>query len=387
MDVIFTRLNTCDLAGTGVTRDLPPDFHEHGEDLATCYDWTNLWYDAVWTGRRVVLITPSLFNLEPLLTGGGLRLDGVPVRPAKIVRRLNHDVVYLNARKKPQEISVEIDDQRRATGVSDRSDAEFFRGLNTVHLIQKNNDLVWIRDFLTYHRQVHGLEAVLCYDNGSTEYSLDALADTMAEAGMKRAMIVSAPLPFGARGRTPSGAISWRAMTFHFAVLNLSQFRFVSQARAVLQCDIDEFVWCRNGRSIFDMTRRHPLGFVHFGLEWRYAKTDAGQCPRHSDHVWRRQATDICAPKYCIRPHGPLSWATWSVHQLVSLGRRPFQLSRRAGAWHFRQITTAWKGYQDRSELPTDLVSDPAISDALAGVNFEEIDQNNPVNVISDARD
>lgn len=249
----------------------------------------------------------------------------------------------------------------------------FFRGKNTFVTVQKDNPLIWIRDFLRYHRDVHRLEAALIFDNGSTAYDVDALAAAVEEAGIERAMIVSAPFRYGARGMRAGGGADWRGQSLQPALLNIARLRFLSEARAVLQADIDELVWCKGGASIFDMTRRHPLGYVQFPLSWRYTKGVNDRQPRHSDHVWTRTSDDPAQPKYCIRPRGPLFWASWDVHKLDRLGMRKWQLSRRAGAWHLRHLSTNWKPFQKRLDQPDDLMRDPEITAALAKVGFDDI--------------
>ncbi len=386
MEAIFSKLQSCDLSKTSIRRALPPNFFEAKEPIEERYDWTTLWYEALWTGRYVAVVCPRLFHLEEMLVGGQIRLDGHAAQPTRIERRVSHTILWFRAKKKPAEIAVDIDGQTLATPVTDRSNEAFFKGLNTVFMLQQNNGLDWIRDFLTYHRVKHRLEAVLCFDNASSDYTPEDLARTMAEAGMSRAMIFTVPHRYGARGCGADGVPSWEGTTLQFSLINIARLRLLRAARAVLQCDIDELVWCRNDQSIFDMARRHALGITRFGLEWRYARVATEVRPRHSDHIWRRSGSDICPAKYCIAPRGPMSWASWEVHDLDVRGLWRLPLSKSAGAWHCRQVSTNWND-PTRHEPPEDAtVRDDALADVLAGVDFNDIRQDAPVTVLRDDR-
>jgi len=364
-------LNPATLEGSEVKRDLPPGFVEAEED-AGHYDRTTLWYDAFWRNGRLVLVTPTLFNLETHFINGDFTVDGRPVRPKRIDRRRAHDELWFHVRDRPARVELRIGTERFSSAVAGCEDSDFFKGLNTLVVLQRDNDLVWIRDFLIYHREMHGLQAVLFFDNMSRSYDLEAFARAIEDAGISKGMIVPAPFHYGKYGRTASGQPDWRGHSMQAALLNVARLRLLRRARAVLQCDIDELVWCKGGGSIFDMTRRHPLGYVHFPESWRYARTEAGKLPLHSDHRWVRERHERCPPKWCIWPRGPLRWASWDVHKLHGLGMREWQLSRRAGAWHLRQLSTHWKAFEDRKSLPDDLMLDTRIDAQFRRVPFPD---------------
>lgn len=375
MEYVIATLNHASLDGSGLRRDLPPGFIETTMSLEDCYDWTTLWYDAIWTGRQLVLITPLLFNLEAVLRTG-IAVDGRSIGPERILHRRAHSEVWLNVKTRPKEVSLQAEGTVHRTQVSDTAGADFFKGCNTLVTMQQNNDLAWIRDVIRYYRKVHRLDAVLIFDNESSAYGLDDIAETALSAGLERLMVVQAPFRFGANGGYADGTRSWRGMSLQCAALNIARLRFLGGARAVLQCDIDELVWCRKRDSIFDQTRRHPLGYVQFPLNWRYAKMSEGQKPTHFDHVWKRSVPDGSPAKYCIRPRGPLWWASWDVHQLHRLGARGKLLSRRAGAWHMKQLTTNWKPADKRMTLPDDLVYDPEIAEFMTRHGFQTAPEN-----------
>lgn len=373
MKLEIAHLNSVDLTGTDLRRDLPEGFGKAEVSLADMYDWTTLWYDTFVVGRRLAIVCPLLLNLEEHLVKGQLRIDGVPAKLLKIERRLSHTILWFRAPRDIQDIAIDLDGQREVVTSASQTDRAFFQGKNTFVTVQKNNPLVWIRDHLRYHREAHRLEAALIFDNGSTAYSLEELGAAVAESGIERAKIVPVPFRFGARGKNASGAPDWRGQTLQTSLLNIARLRFLSRARAVLQGDIDELVWCKGGASVFDIARRHPLGYAHYPMSWRYTRNIDDRQTRHQDHLWKRSVADPAQPKYCVCPRGPLFWASWDVHQVVPLGIRKRLLSRRAGAWHLRHLSTNWKPFQKRLDQRDDLVWDPEIAAALSKIDFDDV--------------
>ena len=61
---------------------------------------------------------------------------------------------------------------------------QFFAGLNTVVVMNKNNNLRWISDFLRFHIHHHRLEGMVMMDNDSTSYDLKELEDVIYSTGL-----------------------------------------------------------------------------------------------------------------------------------------------------------------------------------------------------------
>ncbi|MEL7393055.1 MAG: hypothetical protein AAFN06_10490 [Pseudomonadota bacterium] len=364
MELRIETLNRASLQGTGLSRVLPDDFEQSGNGS---FDPDTLWYDAVWTGRSLALICPTLDVIEDPLLEAGIYLDGVRARRVRIERQVGHDVLWIRSRKRPDRVETTLGGVTIGSAISDRRADAVFEGRNTAVTLSNNNDLVWIEDWARYHVEKHGLEAVLFFDNGSDLYDLDTLADALKRGGVAATMIVSVPHPYGVHGYS-DGQPYWRALNLQIAILNVARLRFLRRARAVLQCDVDELFWCANG-SIFDATRRHPLGFLHIGGQWCYPDDGApsanGATMRHRDHYLRNSETEHCSAKFCIRPRGPLFFASWRVHSLSGL-RQPTVIkpTRAMGFWHFRQVSTAWRDTK-RMAFPEGLVEDPELIQAM----------------------
>jgi len=204
----------------------------------------------------------------------------------------------------------------------------------------------------------HGLQAMLLMDNGSDAYPPEAILDALADTGLHRAVVLKVPQPYGPpRTKTRSGAGKF----LQPAMLNLARLRFLHRARAVLNVDIDELVWTRDG-SVFDAAAGSMLGIVAFGGSWRYPALGSPPPHRHADHLYPRPDARPCPTKYCLRPGSLIGRGSWDVHRLEL--PLPMGLVRRQdlGYWHCRSITTNWKSY-DRM-LPN--VLDPADAETAA---------------------
>lgn len=364
-----SSLATCDLGGTDWARDLPPGVVATPEDIASGYDRSTLWYEALWHRGRVRLICPRPYNLAPLLAQDRLQIDGRPVRGLRHRPQERHDFFDIPCRTRPSQISVKVDDTTALqTPVNTVEDAAFFKGKNTVFILSKNNDLHWITDFTRYHCKAHNLQAALFIDNGSDQYEVPEIADALARGGLEHAMLMRLPLRYGARtSKTVGGQRSHATEFLQMSLLNIARLRFLRSARAVLNCDIDEFVSTDNGQSIFDRAASSPLGLVRFGGLWRYCDPDLpdGQRPGFADHCWAPTPEEVCAAKYCVRPRSILGQFPWSVHKLNKLRQNTRYGTTRAKFWHFRRITTSWKSNIRETGAKTPLSHDPDMAQAL----------------------
>ncbi|RYH09587.1 hypothetical protein [Tropicimonas sp. IMCC6043] len=359
-DFSVASMQSLSVAGSGLERDsiVPPA--AQGPGFAEAYDRTTLWYDAVDHGHRIRLVCPKLMNLRRLLSPGALEIDGASARICRIRRFRRHDIVSLERPAGAQRLTVRDGDWTASSGLSP-DDSGIFAGLNASLHISRNNRLDWIADWARFHIAEHGLEAMLVMDNASDAYPPEAILETLSATGLKRAVVLKVPQPYGpVRSRTGGGG----AKFLQPAMLNLARMRFLSRARAVLNADIDELVWSRRG-SIFDAAVKSPLGIVAFDGEWVNPGPERREPYRHADHLHPEVGTSRCPTKYCIRPDGWRKRLGWDVHRPESFPPLSSIRSRDFGYWHCRAITTNWKSY-DRLEPRYVSEPDPYAAATLA---------------------
>lgn len=368
-------LNSAQLHPLGLERALPTgNFPPETNDLDR-YDRQTFWIDAFHNRRTVTLLCPKLRGLDDLISGAKYYLDELPVQPVKINRFRRYDCIILPSRRLPSQLRVEYNGKSCASPVSDGvSDQKAFASKNVMVTLSKNDPLTAIADWALYHREVHGAEAIVFFDNGSTIHTPTQVQKALEETGVQ-ARVFSVPSPFGLILRHAKGGRNFDSEMLQTALLNLARLRFFPRARAVLQCDIDELVWCEKG-SIFDAAVWSPTGFVQMGSLWRYAAPDlAGH--RHQDHYYWRDAPSHCRGKYCLRPGRWGALGSWGVHTLETLPRRSDKQRKRAGIWHCAGISSSyWVG--SRNKERQDLIKDMKAEQALKSV-FSDRPYNPPI--------
>ena len=322
------------------------------------YDARTVIYDVVYLPRPggYLFTAPRFLNLwRPFRDG--LRRDGMPVRGLRRVTWLRCEQVFLPGPEGA--LTLEIAGQTAVltprAGLMDR-----FRGLDALVAVSKNNHLDWICNWARFHARDHGTRALALFDNGSTDYTLDDLATAIREgSGLERAVIYSAPYPYGPADK--SGRFDVSPRFFQSAMLNLARRDVLDPCRSVLSIDIDELVTGPGGASVHDRAARHPLGMVTIGGSWVFphAETD-GPAPQ-SAHLWRADPDRKCNRKWCMTPRGAMSRVFgWSVHQIGGILQNLFTMQGAFRLIHCRACSTGWK--KNRFRFPDRMVKDPALA-------------------------
>ena len=320
------------------------------------YDFHTLAYDVVSLPqfRAVCLICPRLFNLEKLLRAGRFTSEHGRHRILKIHRLRRYDEIWLWAPRTPRRLTFTQGDLEITCAVTPQN-RDIFRGLRAATTLSKNNDLEWIRDWVTWHVRMHGLEGMLVYDNGSDRYGVEDL-DAMLGGipGLQAHRVVSAPHRFGPHGHAPH---AFRSNFLQPALLNLARVRFLSRAGVVLQADIAELFVSDGEDTVFDAATRSPFGYALFEGTWRYAPEVAGPRPSFRDHVQCDPSSSRPETKYCICPRRPFGVIHWEAHGVVKGFMKKKFIRPDIRYLHCAQIATHWKsgrGLQTRERLVND---------------------------------
>jgi hypothetical protein len=176
----------------------PPELREPGFEQE--FDDTTLFYDAFHApdSGQVLVIAPPFLNLFGALRS--MRVMAVPSgRLCKFrIERLDRCMrVRIDAPRGSERLAIETDFGYFELQIGENLSA-LFRGLRTIFTKSKDNAIPWILDWIRYHRDTHGAEAVLIYDNGSTAYDARALDTGLQHInGLKRACVVKWPFKFG----------------------------------------------------------------------------------------------------------------------------------------------------------------------------------------------
>lgn len=322
-----------------------------GPDYSQKYDFKTLVYDAISVPEKnaVVLICPKLFNLESLVLKGAFTCANQDCTVHTILRRKRFDEVWLKCqspidlKQADKILKFQHDSLDLKTQISD-NEAGRFADKNCLVAISKNNRPEWIRDWLHYYVQEHGLQGVVIFDNQSDDYPLTKLEEACASVkGLEEWRIVKTPLLFG-----PTGVKRKRFQStfLQVAMLNVARIRYFSQANAILSVDIDELVYSKNNSSVFDDTKQSFLGFKTFKGSWLQTATNwdkTNAAPTHKDHIYRNSEENKCPFKFCVDPNGLMGGFPWEIHGIGSSFTKKFSANSDLKYWHCLEINTNWK--------------------------------------------
>jgi hypothetical protein len=359
--------------GAGLRRDSPRPPHLRNARYADQFDWDTLFYDVYRVGESIVMQGPPLFNLAaPVLTAQTLRNRFGPLFPrTRRVERINASELWL--RDSSERLFLETPLGTFDIAVQP-SEIQRFAGRRVLHTLSKDNEVRWIIDWIRYHERVHGADAVLFYDNGSSRYSASELQAELTDAFPAMVVVVvSWPFKYGPQGGM-AGAVDgqpapWDSDYCQAGSLQHARLRFLRGARSVLNADIDELVV--GPESIFAATEASPGGFIKFPGQWITSATPHPVTladSRHGNFLCRDvRETDTCPPKWCVVPSACDDRRhSWSVHNLFG-SRANKQVSKDFSFRHFKAISNNWKG--DRGDAgafdPQRFVEDGPLCDAL----------------------
>lgn len=355
----MSDFQTCSLGPSGLIRAPRVKQAYHEPDYMDRFDGDTLWFDAIEVAGGVVLICPRLTNLRAGMKRAIYKVDGQKVKP-KLQSFYRHEMIWLPSDGPKREVLVQMGDHLFETAVSPNESAAF-AGKNVLITLSKDNDLLWVEDYVRFHVHHQNVEAVIFTDNGSANYSTGDLEEAIRRGGAKTAKVLSAPIPYGPRGKKP---FINTELYLQIMVMNTNRLRFLGQANGVLNADVDELV-LSPGTTVFDLANQARLGFVRFRGAWRHLAPDWSGKPNHSGHIYETPGAKPCPTKWCINPRGPLKGLSWTPHSLERLPVDTFLVSDKAWFAHCSGITTGWKT-KGRLSPPQGTVEDPALRHALA---------------------
>lgn len=327
------------------------------DDYEQRYDYHTLAYDCLWLEKeqQLSLYCPKLLNFHNLVLQGQFRSDLGEHQLHKVIDHRRFSEIRLAARHKPQWLEFEVADFNTRATISE-PESQTFRDLNCIITMSRDNDLVWLEDWVRFHIDKHGLQALILFDNDSSRYSCEDLVATLSGInGLQQFRVIPTPFRYGPMGRKKKHDSKF----LQAAMRNLTRRRFFADAGAVLWLDIDELVVHEEGKSIFEETRNSLLGYREFDGRWAYMAPDEPDTPRHRHHVCVRDGKpEHGRGKYCIAPGGPMGRFDWGTHHLQA----PSIIRRMAHSDNFYllhcfSISTNWK--YSRDSRPGNFVVDP----------------------------
>jgi hypothetical protein len=325
------------------------------EAFTAAFDARTLFYDCFRhrDGERILLVGPPPYGIPFKAASFVARPSGTKLS-ARFYPSLTTMITELSgAPPDTGSIAVTIAGETHILAVQPNVCADL-AGRKLLFSINRDNDLAWIREWAEFHARIHGTDAVILVDNGSSRYApAEILATLHSVPGIAHAAVPSWPYSFGPIDPAVRKDPYW-ARFLQIGSMSAILRRYGELCYGLLDCDIDELAGTHSGRSIYDLAYDSKGGLVVFRGIWIEA---TGQGTRHRDFAHK-----LADPGAALSPQR--KWALdpsrrWvqrlSVHPYWHWieGRAMFSKSMPDDAtyWHFKAINTNWKA--QRTATPT----------------------------------
>lgn len=353
----------------------PPAFHERFEDRALVYDC--FWHA---DGERVLLVGPPPMNLAPLYRHA--RYEALPSRTLLTARHhasLSTMITELGgAPAGTTAIRFELEGQSFELPVGENYSSALARR-RVLFTMSKDNELGWIAEWARWHARLHGTDAIVLFDNGSTRYEPAAIEETLrAVPGINQVAVASWP---GRYGETDHALLSspFYVLFLQVSSMSVALRRFAPGAAGLLNCDVDELVETPAGTDIYALAgaSRHGLVVMRGQFVEANAIADAperGLLHRHfrMHHIEPSRASSP-QKKWVLDPSR--AWVqNLGVHPYMHWiqGRPMFGKAMPKGVryHHFKAINTNWKEERTRLGDPGQLVRDAYLDSAFGKLDL-----------------
>jgi hypothetical protein len=325
------------LARGSETTRIPPRAEEHRQaGYVEQFDELTVFYDTFTRDGELVMVVPPLLNLT---------VDRVQGAAGTSTTFDLHKTVRVTSAAGDGPDTVVTVSGQSLENVTGEADWTSFAGRRVLVTMTKDNDRQWIREWISYYASTHGTDAVLLYNNGSTDDSEAILEAACADPGILTAVVVRWPFKYGPQGGPAS---KWDSDYSQVGALEQARQEYLGAAASVLHVDIDELVVSE--ASIHQLAERH--GAVSCNGVWISAARVAIDGSSFEQFPFREPAAPPCATKWCVVPSRVPESAWLGVHNVFGV-----EVVHHANATyrHFRAITTNWKyNRTTTSDRPSD---------------------------------
>lgn len=335
------------------------------------FDGLTLFYDVFRDGEDVELFGPPLLNLEAGLRPLSLRAAG-----RRYARAFTSQARNRLHRHRVRDVPAEVRTLRfhsplgRFALTIGEDISGSFAGRRVLITQSRDNPLPWIARWIDHHVMTQGIDAVLLYDNGSSDYSLDDLRALLrSRPGLRRFAVVDWPYPWGPTGGPEA---VWDSDFGQHGSWEHAWRRLCRDAETLTFGDIDELI-VGPAPTVPERALDSPTGFSS------YARRSVLNIPSrptreldrmrdHADYSLFDPSAPLLTSKYTVVP-GALSLSDQLLIHRVE-GRQaenePDVLAR-----HFDGIRIEWRE-GERHPVPDQSVED--LGDPELAVDQELVD-------------
>ena len=330
-------------------------------------------YDCFWhaDGGEILLVGPPPMNLKPVLRGAEYQaLPSVTqLRPTYHASLSTMITELRGAPAGTHSVRLTVRGQVFDLPVQPNHSAAF-AGRRVLFTMSKDNDLAWIAEWARWHARLHGADAIVCFDNGSTRYGVEEIEETLLGVeGIEKIAVQGWPHSYGMTD--PALSLNpFYILFLQVSSMSVALRRYAAKAYGLLNCDIDELASTPPGTTIFDLCKQSRHGLVVMRGRFIEPEADAsaparGRTHRHYTRYYADPKQAFSRPnKWVLDPaRGWVSKLSVKPYMHWIEGRPWFSKATPDGVFyrHFRAINTNWK--QDRTE-PRHNSHDELVQDA-----------------------
>lgn len=348
---------------------LPPR-PKHLQDSAYLdkFDSDTIFYDAYRSDNNVILTGPPLRNLRGDVEDSLSK--AVPPECTIEIMELDRvcHICITNADSIGNSLNLQLGNNVYNVDISESFTNEYEDKI-VLFTKSKNNDLNWIRDWAQYYVRIHGVNAVLLYDNGSTDYSVLEISEALQIEGLDVATVVEWPFKFGPQGGKWNGPEErpWDSDYCQYGIFEHARQKYLKESYALISHDIDELMVIEDNASLIDHLRKSDSDYISYTGVWiEVPLRRVSSSPSFSDYGFINSHGSPTSAKWSALSQNIRDAEQWKTHGVAGKSAEKLPMIRHR---HFRGITTNWKWDRTRNadRLSTDFALDRKMISLMEG--------------------
>jgi hypothetical protein len=360
-----------------ILRDPPRAPEKRQDGYEEQFDFHTLFYDAfLWKeGRGVRLVGPKLFNLLSHVRDAHISLADDPAE--ELLPFYLHEkrkVAYLDielpeAVSTPPRLKIDLGALGQHFLQPGCSNVNLFRGHRVAFTLFKFEPNHWLRDWAWFNVKYHGATALMVYHNACEDRTTRQILEVLKDIpGLKLLLVANWPYPYGP---SDGGYGEWDSNFCQLGMFEQMHWRFLQEARSVLNTDIDELVVTQDHVSVFEMVEQSTEKHIKFIGHWISGADPVPSIEdrRHKDFalIVEDAKGKLVEEKWALVPSAFGEIHRWGVHGIAKFNPEPVPASQ-AAIRHFCTINTGWK--LDRSTVKGVACKDELLLDAYKRVGW-----------------
>ncbi|MCK7610438.1 glycosyltransferase family 92 protein [Acinetobacter portensis] len=309
--------------------------HKKDSNYDLEFDYKTFSYDIFKSENKLVFSGPPINGLEAIIKKGKFFINGNlisnnKINIEKIDRACRLSIHFPSEIKKftlvYNELCFEIKENFQCYH-------DLFLNKKVLLTKSKNNNLRWIHDWIEFYKSVHDINSVIIYDNNSDQYSIEDLKNYLSDINID-IFIIPWNFKFG-----PIDA-PFDSDFCQYGILEHAKECFLAKAAGVIQVDVDELIFSKTGRTVFDALKETP--YLKLKGEWIEPipyREDLGI--NFNNFYYRSKKLVETTKKWCIDPRNTPKFSQWRVHDVNNC--QNVQYSEEFYHLHYKIISTNWR--------------------------------------------